>query len=783
MNRDDRYSAAIFSKSRLRSAFGVLVMALMLLPGLAADPAEARTAAPLPPPIERPAPATEPRGAEPPLAPGERVINLKFKDIGAIDPIQLRGIDGAMSLRFPIRSDEVVVSARLRLDYAYSPALLEELSHLKVMLNDEVAGLVPLPKGKELDNHRELNLNPLLFTDYNRLTFRLIGHYTYRCEDPMHSSLWLNLSNNGSLELRVMPFALANDLKLLPTPFFDVRDNRLLELPFVFADAPSEGTLRAAGVVASWFGGLASYRGARFPAQLGSIPAGNAVVFVRGNASISGLPAVEAGGAGLAVETHPLNPNAKLLIVSGATDDDLMRAARALVFADPALSGQRVGITHDVEPPPRKPYDAPAWVPIDRPVRFGELATLPDLQAKGYFPDVIRVNFRVSPDLFTWRSLGVPMELKYRFTRLPFSKNASLNVNINRNFIQAFSLHEPGKTLTLKGNMNLPLLEGDVSLRDDQLFVPPYQIGGRNQLQLHYYFDVVKEGECRDGLPDNLQGAVDPESTIDFSQFPHYAALPNLAYFANIGFPFTRMADLAETAVVLPNTPNTLELSTYLGLMGRMGEATGYPVLRHALVLGGAVESVANRDLLVIGNGERQPLMAKWADRLPLVQVGNERRLREPDLWRRALYRWEEKDLGKNVRPEGMTQLRGVGSLAALMAFESPLTPGRSVVYLHADQPDDLAQIAEALNDPVRVAAIQGDFVVVDGKSVEHYKSGETYYVGSLPWLTQARWIFSQYPVLLSLLGILISLLIAVFLYRNLRRIARARLASSQKKD
>lgn len=708
------------------------------------------------------------------LASPQRVVSYTFKQLGALTPIRLRGVEGSVSLPFSIRSDEVVAAAKLKFDYSYSPSLLAELSHLNVMLNGEVSSVVALPREKGLLNKREIDLDPRFFTDYNKLKFQLIGHYTYKCEDPLHSSLWLELSNLGRLELTLVPLALANDLKYLPLPFFDKRDNAALKLPFVFSAAPSFGTLKAAGVVASWFGSHASYRGARFPTFMNTLPEGNAVVFLQGGEKIGTLSG--ASPPTISIEPHPNNPNAKLLLIVGDNDEEMMRAARAIVLGNGTLSGQRVAVTQDGEPAPRKPYDAPAWVPTDRPVRFAELAPPDELQAQGIFPDVIRVNFRAAPDLFTWRSQGVPIELKYRFTALPLSRKSSLNVNINGEFVRALALDDTSKKAEGKSFLKIPSFDKTPSYREELVFVPPHQVDGRSQLQFHYYFDLLKEGECREALTDNLRGAIDPESTLDFSSFPRYSALPNLAFFSKIGFPFTRMADLSETAVVLPEQPNADEIGAYLMLVGRMGEATAYPVLRHAVVPASEVEKVAQRDLIVIGSAQDQTLMTKWADRLPLLQVDGEHRLREPGIFRRAIYRWEETDLQAMPRPEGSLKLKGASDLTSLMAFESPLQAKRSVVLLYADKAADLLKIADILFDAERIKNVQGDFVLVDARGDRHGKVGETYYLGSLPLSIHLRWAFSNHPLLVSLLGILICLLLAVIMYRTLRQVAAKRM-------
>lgn len=711
-------------------------------------------------------------------ADGRRVVSLTFKEMGAWSPINLRGVDASRTLNFSVRADEVVVGAKLRIAYDYSPALIPELSHMRLLLNERMVGNEGLPKDKGLANSREINLDPRLFGELNSLRFNLIGHYTRQCENPFHSSLWLTLSDLGRLELTLAPVSKTNDLKHLPAPFLDKRENTPLKLPFVFASTPSFGALKAAGVVASWFGLQASYRGAQFPVTLNALPEGNAVVFMHSNDNIEGVSGK--AGATVSIQPHPNNPRAKLLLVTGSTDEEFARAARTIALIAPTLAGQMVTVTKETEAAPRKPYDAPAWIPTDRPIRFGELAKLEELRVRGYYPEVVRLNYRVSPDLFTWRSQGTPVKLKYRATRLPLHKNSSLNVSLNTNYIQSIALNELDRNSNGIAPSNGTALVAPVGvvsngLREESLMLPPYATLGRDQLQLSYYFDIIKEGECGELPPDNLQAAIDAESTIDFSGFPHYVALPNLAYFSSLGFPFTRMADLSETAVVLPDRPNADELGLYLALMGRMGEATAYPALRHAVISATDVDKMAARDLIVIGSASNQSLMNKWANHLPMVQVNGERQVREPDDKWFPAYRWEQKDVVSTALPRGSLVLTGGGNLAAAMAFESPLQAKRSVVVLFADKAADLRKISDALTDPERVSSIQGDFAVIDDKLIDHAKVSPTYYLGDLPNLSKLRWFFSDQPWLLSLLGLLLSILAAAIVYRPLRRMVSNR--------
>lgn len=706
----------------------------------------------------------------------QRVVSLTFKQMGAWSSIKLRGVDGYQSLQFPIRADEVVVGAKLRMAYDYSPALIPELSHLQISLNERVVAVEGLPKDKGVGNSREINLDPRLFGDLNSLGFKLIGHYTRQCEDPFHSSLWLTLSDLGRLELTLAPLSVSNDLKTLPLPFLDKRENAALKLPFVFAGSPSFGTIKAAGVVASWFGIQAGTRGAQFPTSLNALPSGNAVVFLRGTDTVEGIKAT--GASSISIQAHPSNVHAKLLVISGASEQDLLRAANTLALYAPTLTGQSVNVTKEVTTAPRKPYDAPAWISTERPVKFGEIARADELHVQGYFPNVVRLNYRVTPDLFTWRTPGAPMKLKYRATRLPYHKNSSLNVSMNSNFIETIALNAtyPLENQTESTKRPTMVSNGATALREERLAIPPYAVTGRNQLQLSYFFDVIKEGECMSLPPDNLQASIDAESTLDFSGYQHYVALPNLAYFASLGFPFTRLADLSETAVVLPDNPNAEEVGTYLAVMGRMGESTAYPALRHTVISAADVDKAASKDLIIIGSGRSQTLMGKWADHLPMVQQDGERHVREREASWWPSYRWEQEDVNALPVPPGSVNFTVAGSLAAMMGFQSPLQATRSAVFLYADKAGDLRKVSEALVDPERIPLVQGDFVVVDDKAMHHTKASETYYLGSLSATSKIRWFFADQPILMGLLALVVAILIATAIYRTVRRLKGKRM-------
>ncbi|HWU68654.1 MAG TPA: cellulose biosynthesis cyclic di-GMP-binding regulatory protein BcsB [Stenotrophobium sp.] len=719
--------------------------------------------------------ATANAALDAPATAAVRQASLSFRDLGFYNATQLRGTDGKMTLPFGVRLDEVVTKARLHLDFTWSPALLPALSHLKIMLNGEVAATVPLPQaqaGHEVIS--DIDLDPRLFTDYNQLSIHLIGHYTMECEDAMHSSLWASISSSSRLDLTLKPLDLHDDLALLPAPFFDRRDSSELQLPFVFAAKPSLATLRTAGVVASWFGAEAGYRGASFPALLDILPTRHAVVFATNSERPSGLDLPMVQQPTLEIIDLPANPAVKLLLVLGRDDAQLKEAADALVLGQVMLTGQRAEVLNVKYGPRRPAYDAPNWLRTDRPVKFGELVDNPgDLQATGHDPDPIKVNLRIPPDLLTWNHSGVPIDLKYRYTPPLEKDNSTLTVGINNQLVQAFRLKPSGKSED-SGHFFVPLTDSAMTQEQESLLIPAFQIGSNNQLQFQFVIDYHKQGMCTDTISGSVRSGIDPDSTIDLSGFPHYTAMPNLALFANAGFPFTKYADLAETAVVMPRQPAKTDIDTLLFLLGRMGRMTGVAAMRYQLVDQGQVKSVADDDLLIIGGGRKDDLLAQWDKSLPaMIEQG--RRSLSP-LSRASKYSTEVLGGERKNLSEWKVAFDANGPLAALFGFESPLTGGRSVVAIASSTPDAEAAAIGSLQDNGLVSQIRGDTVFIRGQDIGSYQTGNVYYVGHLSWQMRIWFYLSQHPLLLTLMGLLAGLLLAFWLYWYLRSAAARRM-------
>jgi len=708
----------------------------------------------------------------------QRTYGFTFKQLGVTQSFQLRGIDSIYSVPFSIPADEVVTGIKLKLDFSYSPSLLTNLSHLKIMLNGEVAQTIPLPKeaaGAALI--REVSLDPRLVSDFNQLSLQFIGHYTLDCEDPFHSSLWMNVSNLSSVHFTVAPLSVVNDLVLLPAPFFDRRDGRRLERPFVFGATPSTATLEAAGIVASWFGDLASYRGAWFPAHLNRLPEDNAVVFATNDDRPQGLLNIPPiNGPTISVVSHPIDPRFKVLLVMGRDSAELRTAAVSLGLGKPGLAGQTVSNAKLDGLKTRTPYDAPRWLPSDRPVKFGELATLQELNVRGLIPDLVRLNMMAPPDLFGWNSPGVPVDFRYRYTPRPKLDKSNLNVLVNDKYVMSYPLlAHPGSEApdSALRQLIVKLAPGDLLPAEGKFHLPVVHLRSRSQMQFHFSFDYPKEGACKDVVLDNVRASIDPDSTIDISKLPHYIKMPDVSAFANAGFPFTRMADLSETAVVLPDNYTSGDIGTYLTLMGRMGYSTG--LAAHGVTVGRSadVSRFADKDILLLGGPSSQSLFRDWAKSMPFSADGQTRVFSLSDIRKRYLP-WYETPEDKTL-VTGELSATTLAREAVLFGFRSPLNSSRSVVAVTSDRTTGQADVLTALMDDDIVPKIQGGIAVIRGKEVDSMESASSYHVGKLPPLLAIRWSLSNNIWIAAALIFAVAVLLAGVSYTLLRTQANRR--------
>jgi len=714
-------------------------------------------------------------------APGASTANsgvysssFTLKDVGVPQAIIFRGMDASQSIPFSLPQTAVVSKAVLKLHYAFSPSLIPQLSHLNVMLNGTLVATLPVPQStgqmqKEID--AEIPLPAEMIIRDNVLRFQSVAHYTMQCEDPSHSALWSRVENTSRVELSGAMTDVADDLKILPLPFYDGSVGKdTATIPVVFASQPDKPSLNAAGVVASWFGLQIKSKPLNFPVIFGaSFPKGNAVLLVENAQSLPPGLNLQVNGPVLAMRTNPVDQYGKILIVAGTSPEQLLIAAQALATGSLTLQGDTAQIGQFKLPDPRGADDAPLWLPTNRNVPFWDYSSTTQLQSDGSAP--VAVYLRVPPDLYFGDRKVLPMRVNYRYNAVALANESTLRIDANSLMVQQLPMpHEDNPHKQLTNEVSVPL----VNMR-------PFA----NTMLFNFYFQIVKKGNCQDTPPINLQGAILRDSYLDIKGLYHWAAMPNLELFSNAGFPFTRYADLAQTKIVLPSQATGSEVGLYLSLMGYFGERTGYPAVR--VQVADPSELGQDADYLVLGTATDQPAFDKLNDKLPVAVHQNGYTVQdssgifhalEHEWWQLAELRpqWWWK-LGKDEGRSGV--IESVGSLpdAIIQGIESPWTHNRSVVTITLKQSESAAPFTDAFWKVSEASDISESVSVLHGTTFTSYRVGDRFYhVGNLPWWEHLRYWFVEFPWIIVPLTFILGLFVVPWIRLRLNRRAKERL-------
>lgn len=736
-------------------------------------------------PVAEPAGATAVATLAPaPALPWTRTSS--FTQLGRPGDLLLTGMRNAATIEFQVRRDRLVQGARLDLGFTASPALTPTLSHLRVYLNDELVDVVPINKedlGKPASV--SLPLDARLITDFNRLRLEFVGHYTDLCEDLANSALWVSIARTSRVQLSGAPLAVQDDLAAFPRPFFDANDRSRLLLPVVFAAAPDSAQQQAAGVLASYFGSLAGWwRQASFPVSFGALPAsGNAVVFaVNGRFPAFIADHAPVGGPQIEMTSVAGAPDRKLLLVLGRNDADLQQAVLAMATGNVLFRGSVVKVDAVKTLAPRRPYDAPNWVRTDRPERFGDLLDYPQqLAVSGAAAGPVTLNLNLPPDLFIWRNQGIPLNLRYRYTPPANGGNSHLDVAINNQFVASYPLVRRAGEHGLD-QVRLPVLGADAGDGAGKLLIPALKLGDRNALSFDFaYASVVgaaQRDSCQTMLSTPMRAQIENDSTIDFSGFHHYIGMPNLAAFALSGFPFTRMADLSQTVVVMPPKAGAAQVELLLDAVGGLGAQSG--LAGYGLRVTDDLKQAAHvdADLLVVGD---LPTALRSDNALPLL-IDRQRatllngRVSSPTLAAASAQR----HAGGADEPIQRVEVSAAAPMAAIVGLQSPFHAQRSVVSLMAGSAADAALLDQVLTDTGKREAVAGAVAIVRSSGVSSQFVGDHYYVGELPWWWLLWFHLADHPFWLALMATLAVLLAAFVAWRLLRALARRRLAHDE---
>ncbi len=448
------------------------------------------------------------------------------------------------------------------------------------------------------------------------------------------------------------------------------------------------------------------------------------------------------------MRTNPNDPYGKILIVTGASADDAIVAAQAIALHTGMLSGAQAPIINLSLPAKQAADAAPRWARTDQPIHFSDYASSDELQSDGSAP--LNVTFRIPPDLYYDQgSENARLHLAYRYDPIPIGPNSSLQARINDSYLGSaplFPSPSASDTTVTYDMLRTTQTDAPVPVADLRPF--------SNTLSFRFDFPSVRDPNCDCSTSANLQGAILRDSYLDLRDYPHWTPLPNLEIFSNAGFPFTRLADLSETTVVLPTAPTVQEIETFITLMGHFGRQTGSPGLRVTVAGPGALQNGAVADFLIIGTGDDQPAFSKLGTHLPVSLSSGQVQVQLPGYvpaplrvhdtasFFVSLFHKAWRMLHANDQPESGSLTAGGTPDAVIEGIESPYDIGgsRSIVAIHLKDASTFEPFISTFLNVQQSSDVSGSVSVLHGTEFQSSRVGaQVYHVGVLPWWMQMR--------------------------------------------
>ena len=666
---------------------------------------------------------------------------------GSLNGIALHGPRAVENVFFAVPVTKIIRAATLEL--RYGSLLARGEATLELWLNGtRVADLSP---AVGLDIVADISLPADLLTTDNTLSFHLTGACAACGTGP---SPWITVSPTTVLRVSGSRLPLVNDLSLLPVPFLDPIGQRLSIVPVTFSDAPDPTTLQAAAIIASWFGVFSDVRGVRFPVAVRDLPMGNAVVFARRGSALEAALSIPAEPDALvAIRDNPRDPYGKLLIVTASSPEDLVRAARTLVTRDRIAARTGVAPAGQIAVATRRPkYDAPRWLKADRPAPIGMYTSAERLKIKG--AGSVNIYFRVPPDLFLSARQSVPLRLAFEYGSVS-GKDAALYLRLNDQDVETVHLAAAEQVVQQAETVWLPTGR-----------LRPYA----NTLTID--FDPGRNDALTDAWPTV---AIQRESSIDFRGLPHSVILPRLELFADAGYPFTAWSDLGGTAVVIPETPTLGEYEALLNIAGAFGGQTGSTATAIAVTTAARLDSVRDKDLIVLGTPASQPLLRAWASRVPLDLSAGGLRVYAGPLPSRLLHpEWPFRNADRDRLAGFVANGPLVGTVVE--QFVSPVARDRSVVLIIPRDANNYEEVPDLFMPAVRKGPVYGGVALARNGRFQSFLVGSlAYRSGDLHSYERAEVFLFEHYWLLPLFVFVPALVVALEARRVTERVAARR--------
>ena len=493
--------------------------------------------------------------------------------------LRFEGIYDEQRLRFTRPRNWTAKSVKVLLRYRHSAALYATRSNLTVLVNGTSIGSVPLNQPQGEIGDAVFDLPPDLLQDYNELVLAALQNNSPTCtQDPFDPSLWTEVLPDSKLVFDFEPQPVTPDFSQFPYPLFDQLSLEANQVAYLQPATPDSAWLTAAAQLHSYLGRVAQYRPLdnRLVSTIDQVnPQERLVVLgtptqqpMLADLTLpldlqSGQFVDEAGeplppGVGLLMWTTQQQDQMPVLVVTANDEIGLGKAVQYLVQPqDSQIATGHALVVNQVDPiPSPNPRHWPGYLPEQDSFELKQLhpagqPPLADLTVRGSHTPALEVDFKALPD-------------DQFLTGSTFTLNYSYGPQINP-LTSLVDVVMDG--VSLEG-ARLTSVDG-ADRQSLTVTLPRDRITPTSKLQVNFRLDPRERRSCSRVTDQQLWGTIHSDSHFDLKR-EAVARLPDL-HLLQTGFPFTAPQDLAATALVLPEKPDSAEIELLLETVERLG--------------------------------------------------------------------------------------------------------------------------------------------------------------------------------------------------------------------
>ena len=656
---------------------------------------------------------------------GHQYREVRFdRDLYVNSDIMLQGMGAIHEQGFPTpRSWDLLEDPVVRIFFEHSAALLDGRSSLTVSINGESVGSVMLDSDNTVDGELFARIPRRLLSDYNQLGLAVVQHVNEECEDPFDPALWTRVGLDSSIVFSYRDQPIEGELLDFPYPFFDERGYGPMALTLGMGQTSSEVQLEVLGEIALALGRLAAYRQVEWANPVSDPLDASTHMLVVGTASQN--PLVEwfvdtsalASGEGLVgAYPNPEHPELAVLVVTGADEEGLRKAAHALSSQDryQLLSGESSTITEIVDAIPPQSRRDPLPVPEQERFTLADLG-ISDRTIRGFYASPLRIPLRMEGDANV-RIDGARIFVDYAYAAHLDTRLSTLEVRLN------------GVTLR-----SVPLDEADgEQMAELQIELPHELMEPSSEVEVVFHLFPDEFSPCSYIGDRHIWGTVFDSSRFELER-DNFAMVPDLGLLRHDLWPISEGADDGSLVVVMADQPDPMEVTAGVQFVADMG--------RVSVGEDAAVSLVASYPGLVEEFGDQHLVLLKGDD-----DHSTFRTLREggfittiPGLMSR-LTRADQRLFSGEVGTR----------YASIEQTIHPHNDQRTVLVFQGHDDPSLLGSLEILRDPGRLLRLSGNAAIVS--TAGHVRSLEVVdqvQIGSIPLLGRVQtFLRSSWPIL-----------------------------------